>query len=203
MSPFGPFDYFPTINDNAAIALDKNLEPFWRPESLSSQKTRDKLPLLMNNAMQATFFHETGPWWAADGWERVRIAYRERAHRFEQAVRNGRRLYVFCLVGAGDPELLIESYVRNLDDESSRLLVVNVRKEPLPTAAGYPRVEIVNSPYPEDYTWTEFGEYTSERGFNFELHVANAIREQIDLLPPLPNRKNILLRSLTSKWSNR
>jgi hypothetical protein len=182
MNPLGPFDYFPTIADKAAEALDNDFEPFLREDALEPFVTGTKIPALMNHAMQASFFHETGNWWSEDDWARLKRAYRERIARFRSAVRRGPVLYVYSIAGAACVERIVDSYARALRDDRSRLLIVNLLKEPLATPASRPDVRLVNIPYPEDYTWTHWEEFTSDRGIAFEQEVVREILAEVSPL---------------------
>ena len=189
MNPLGPFDYFPTIADKAAEALDSDFEPFLREDALRPFITGTKIPALMNDAMQASFFHETGNWWSENNWARLKLAYRERIVRFKNSIRRGPALYVYAICGAASVESIVDSYYRVLHDENSRLLIVNLLKEPLATQVKRPHVRLVHVPYPEDYTWTHWEEFTSERGIAFELEIVGEILAQVrqltgDVKPP-------------------
>jgi hypothetical protein len=179
MNPISPFDYFPSIDDKLVEALDNDFEPFLRESALRPFVTGTKIPALMNDAMQASFFHETGNWWSENNWARLKSAYRERIAKFKNSVRRGHVLYVYAVCGAACVEKVVDSYERVLHDENSRLLIINLLKEPLAVEVNRPHVHAVHIPYPEDYTWTHWEEFTSDRGIAFELEIVGEIIEQI------------------------
>jgi hypothetical protein len=179
MKPMGPFDYFPAIADKTAEALDRDFEPFLPEAGLWPFITGTKIPALMNDAMQASFFHETGSWWGEDNWARLKSAYRERIVKFKNSVRCGPALYVYAICGAASVERIVDSYYRVLHDDNSRLLIINLLKDPFVVDVSLPHVRLAHIPYPEDYTWTQWEEFTSDRGIAFELEIVREIIEQI------------------------
>ncbi len=182
MSPIGPFDYFPTVGDKAAEALNSNFQPFLDDDALKTFTTATKIPALMNERMQASFFHETGNWWAANDWCKLKESYNRRISNFRKHIRNGNILYIYCVCGPTCVESIVDSYHKMLDDKQSRLLIINVQKVPLSLEPSTKRVSLINAPYPEDYSWTQWEEFTSDRGLAFELGVVNAIKTTISQL---------------------
>lgn len=209
MAPIGPFDYFPTIGEKAAEALDNDFEPFLRESALRPFLTGTKIPALMNDAMQASFFHETGNWWSDNNWARLKDAYANRIVEFKNRIQQGPTLYFYAICGAASIERIIDSYHRVLHNENSRLLIVNLLKDPILSDIDHAYVRLAHIPYPEDYTWTNWEEFTSDRGIAFEQRIIGETLEQIHVLagrsatkPPidetsiLDNTPNVLSKAL-------
>jgi hypothetical protein len=193
MSPGMVFDFLPALSDTSAVLIEQDFEPLLRPEALFPVKYPSKLPGLHNTALNLAFFHEKGAWWQHNNWERLIGAYRVRIENFRRAVRTGRRLYVYVIVGAGNVDRVIQAYVKHLDDRDSRLLIINLLKEPVTITSTHERVIACHIPYPEDYNWMYWLDYNSERGHAFERRVVNAIKGQLSLIGS-PRR------SLSSIW---
>jgi hypothetical protein len=179
MKPLGPFDYFATVGDKAAEALESDFEPFLRESALKPFVTGANIPALMNEAMHASFFHEEGNWWSQNDWERLKSVYRRRIADFKTHVRRGRVLYFYAICGAASVERIVDAYHRFLHDKNSRLLIVNLLKEPVSAPNDSPYVRLVHIPYPEDYTWTLWEEFTSDRGIAFEFEIVGEIMKQV------------------------
>jgi len=186
ISPIGPFDLFATIGDKISEAVEGDFEPFLRESALKQFAGLLKTPTLMNEAMQASFFHEMGNWWAADNWRRLRVSYQERIDRFKRIAETGSVLYVYCICGKNNVDALIKTYLSKLHRDNCRLLIINVLSEPVLSGTKYEQLNIVNIPYPQDYNWTYWNDYTSERGVAFEFAIAEAIKAELQRLRPPP-----------------
>jgi Putative papain-like cysteine peptidase (DUF1796) len=182
MSPKMVFDFFPSVSDVTAVLIEQDFEPLLRPNALRTIQYPNKLPGFYNVVLASAFFHEKGPWWHHDEWRRLIEAYRCRIDNFRRSVRSGRRLYIYCVVGANNTDRVVDAYMSRLDDQDARLLIINVLKDPISVTSTYGRVAVRHIPYPEDYNWMHWLDYDSERGHEFEARVVKTIKEQIALV---------------------
>jgi hypothetical protein len=175
-----PFDLLGSVEDTSSIEIRESFKTLLDPEDLIEQRFNNT-PMLMNRRLGCVFFHEKGPWWKENHWERLHISYGRRIANFMK-VKNEKipALFIFCLSGRGSAEMIIDTYIAELDHNESRLLLINVLAEPLVNLAAHPRVTILNHPYSADYDWNDPQDYDSAPGHEFELKIISTIVECID-----------------------
>ena len=180
LSPFGPFDLLGMANDVVAECLETNFSLLLEPGNLSSILHPGKIPTLLARSGNVSFFHERGPWWARNDWERVHTEYRRRIANFRAGVRSQKRLYIYCICSNVNINRIINGYFTHLDHHNSRMLIINVLKENFDiNLTCREKIKYAHIPYPENYNWIAAAEFDSERGSLFEKQIASSIKNEL------------------------
>ncbi len=128
------------------------------------------------------FFHERGPWWIGER-ERFFGRIRGLVAGWDDVLATERRIFVFCLCGAGDPAKLVHAVIEYLLGPDDFLVVLDVLGEPH-AVPSHERVLYRHCPYPRDYDWTDFGQQLSSRGLRFELAAIEPVTALMKQLSP-------------------
>ena len=181
-----PFDLGAFSGDSAAVAINTDFGAFADRVQFAPVRNWGGGSMYRHDAAGVHFHHERGPYWLENEGARFFARWDRMLHNWRQVSHQGRRLFVFCLVGEGDLNRLAEAADKHLLDRNSRLLVINVLKDQR-HGPQHKRVAYLHAPYPNDYFWVELHNHASDRGYAFEKTVADAIRAQLMELDAEPN----------------
>ena len=175
-----PFDLGGFTGDHAAASIASGFSFLADRDSYSVVAAWGGGEMLSHRPTGIGFFHERGPWWIGDR-ERFFARINGLVAGWQEALAAPKRIFVFCLCGAGDPARLVQSVIHNLLGPEDFLVVLDVLGEPH-AVPEHERVIYRHCPYPRDYDWTDFGQQVSARGLRFEL---GAIEPVVSLLKRL------------------
>lgn len=180
-----PFDLGAFHGDSAARAITGDFMGFDEPAGFTVIPHWGGGVMFRHPNSGVYFHHERGPYWLENDGVRFFARSQRMLANWRRFKTQGKRLFVFCLIGEGDVNLLVEAVGNTLLDRNSRLLVINLLKEPRPGPV-HERVTYLHAPYPKDYIWVELPYHSSERGFSFEKAISEAFRAQISELAAAP-----------------
>jgi hypothetical protein len=174
-----PFDLGSFPNQTAGLAIERDFADLLDPEALIFRDDGRGIPQLFQQRYSLAFYHERGHAWLRDGKDLVRAAYARRIAQYRDQAREGSRVFLYCICGAGDPRHLAAALRPVLSDGSAVLLVINVLRDDRFADWRDDQVVYRHIPYPSDYNWNWAADFNSPRGVAFESTVAEALRQAI------------------------
>ena len=166
--------------NTVAELLETDFEPLKDRKQFDIQLLPGGIPM-MRHKSGVVFAHERGHYSIGPDRERFHRELQKLIAAFRRESSVGARLFIYSLVGAGDPNKIVESLVPRLNERNVRLLILDFKN--LPTSViPHPKVTYRHVPYPENYVWSLVDQYTSDRGYEFESAVTEVIRTEMDLV---------------------
>ncbi len=123
------------------------------------------------------FNHETGDYWVANNYERLRNRYNERIRNFFEFGCSGPRVYVYYLHRVATITGIEEALSDLAEDQNYRLVIVDVREIEEDWSPSDPRTTYLRTSLPwPGYIWYHADDFNSEGGVAFERTIHDTVR---------------------------
>ncbi|BCI68399.1 tetratricopeptide repeat protein [Acetobacter aceti] len=173
------FDLGAFSRNSAADAIRSDFSSYLQPENYYQGVDPSGAPQMFHKPSGVHFGHERGRTIIGDDQSAFHSLIKRKVDSFTRRFNKGHALLVFGMVGECDLPKFMEDMNPVLVEKSSRLLVLNLTRDP----AAHPEqsnITYIHIPFPVDYNWNGINDYTSDRGLAFDSRVTSAILREIE-----------------------
>jgi hypothetical protein len=178
-----PFDLGGFTNDSVAGAIESDFAAFEDRGNFTVTKAWGGGQMFLHKPSNVGFFHERGTHWVTPDQSRFFMRLALMIANWKRRRKAAKRLYVYCLCGAGSLDRLVAAAAAKLLGPGAQLLILDVMQQPS-RCPPHGQVTYRHIPYPKDYDWTSVYQQCSARGFAFEAEVIGAIAGCLTALDP-------------------